>query len=46
VALTSPATFVLAGAAFLAVRYFKIDIFWVFVGGLVIWGGLLALGIR
>lgn len=46
VALTTPATFVLAGAAFLAVRYYKIDIFWVFVGGLVIWGGLLAFGIR
>ena len=46
VALISPVTFALAGAAFLAVRYFKIDIFWVFVGGLVIWGGLLALGFR
>lgn len=46
VALTSPATFVLAGTAFLAVRYYKIDIFWVFVGGLVFWCGLLALGVR
>jgi chromate transporter len=45
-ALTSPAAFALAGAAFIAVRYFKIDIFWVFVGGLVIWSGLLVLGVR
>ncbi len=45
VALTVPVAFVLAGAAFLAVRYFKLDILWVFVGGLSIWEGLLALGL-
>jgi len=45
VALTTSAAFVLAGAAFLAVRYFKLDILWVFAGGLAIWGGLLALGL-
>jgi len=44
VALTGPAAFTLAGAAFVAVRWFKIDILWVFLGGLAVWGGLLALG--
>ncbi len=45
VALTSPAALALAAAAFIAVRYFKIDILWVFLGGVSIWGGLLALGL-
>jgi len=45
VALTSPASLALAGGAFVAVRYFKIDILWVFLGGVTIWGGLLALGL-
>jgi chromate transporter len=45
VALKSPAAFALAGAAFVAVRWFKVDILWVFVGGLTVWGGLLALGL-
>ena len=40
-ALTGPAAFVLAGAAFVAVRWFKVDILWVFGGGLAVWGGLL-----
>jgi chromate transporter len=44
VALISPAAFALAGAAFIAVRWFKIDILWVFLGGLAVWGGLLVLG--
>jgi hypothetical protein len=35
---------VFAGATFIAVRYFKLDILWVFVGGVALWGGLLALG--
>jgi chromate transporter len=45
VALKSPAAFALAGAAFVAVRWFKVDILWVFVGGLTVWGGLLAFGL-
>ena len=45
VALTSPASLALAGGAFIAVRYFKIDIIWVFAGGLAIWGSLLAVGL-
>lgn len=44
VALKNPATIVLAGAAFVAVRWFKIDILWVFLVGITLWGGLLALG--
>jgi hypothetical protein len=27
-----------------AVRWVKIDILWVFLGGVALWGGLLALG--
>ncbi len=45
VALTGPAAFGLAGAAFVAVRWFKIDILWVFLGGLAVWGGLLVFGL-
>jgi len=44
VALTTPAAFALAGAAFVAVRWFKVDILWVFIGGLAVWGGLLIFG--
>jgi chromate transporter len=45
VALTNPVAFALAGAAFVAVRWFKIDILWVFIGGLAVWGSLLAVGL-
>lgn len=45
VALTTPAALALAMAAFIGVRYFKIDILWVFLGGLAVWGGLLVLGL-
>jgi chromate transporter len=45
VALTGPVAFALAGAAFIAVRWFKIDILWVFLGGLAVWGGLLVMGL-
>ncbi len=45
VALTSPTAFALAGTAFVAVRWFKIDILWIFLGGLAVWGGLLAVGL-
>ncbi len=44
VTLKSPAAFALASAAFVAVRWFKTDILWVFLGGIALWGGLLALG--
>ncbi len=45
VALTTPATIVLAAVAFVAVRWFKLDIVWVFVGGIAVWAALLALGL-
>jgi chromate transporter len=45
VALTGPAAFALAGAAFVAVRWFKIDILWIFLVGIAVWAGLLALGL-
>jgi chromate transporter len=44
-ALTGPAAFALAGAAFVTVRWFKVDIIWVFLGGLAVWGGLLVFGL-
>ncbi len=45
VALVTPAALALAAAAFVAVRFFKLDILWTFAGGLALWGGLLALGL-
>jgi chromate transporter len=42
--LHGPAMFALAAAAFVAVRYFKLDIAWVFLGGLAVWGVLLVAG--
>jgi chromate transporter len=45
VALISPAAFALAGAAFIAVRWFKTDILWIFLGGLAVWGSLLVFGL-
>jgi chromate transporter len=44
IGLTMPATFVLAAAAFIAVRFFQLDIVWVFVGGLAMWAIMLGLG--
>ena len=43
VALISPSAFVFAALAFVAVRWFKLDIHWVFAGGLILWYGLMAL---
>ena len=40
-----PYLLALAGAAFCAVRFYKLDLLWVFLGGLAAWGALLALGI-
>ena len=45
VALVTPVALALAAAAFVAVRFFKLDILWVFAGGLAVWGGLLAVGL-
>ena len=43
--ITGPASLALAAGAFISVHYFKLDILWVFLGGLLIWVGVLALGI-
>ena len=37
VSITGPAALTMAAAAFVAVRFFKIDLLWVMVGGLGIW---------
>ena len=41
--MKTPASFGIAAAAFIAVRWFKIDVIFVFAGGLVLWIGLIAL---
>ncbi len=44
-AFTGPAALTLAAAALVAVRYFKLDVVWVFAGGLTLWAVVLALGL-
>jgi chromate transporter len=44
IALTTPARLVFAAAAFVAVRFFRLDIVWVFVGGIALWIVMLGLG--
>ena len=43
--MKTPASFGIAAAAFIAVRWFKIDVIFVFAGGLVLWIGLIVLHI-
>ena len=43
--MKTPASFAFAAAAFIAVRWFKIDVIFVFAGGLVLWIGLIVLHI-
>lgn len=45
VALTTPAALALAAGAFVAARWFKLDVVWIFVGGLALWVALLAIGV-
>jgi chromate transporter len=45
VGIVGPASLALAAGAFVAVRYFKWDVAWVFVVGLMLWAGGMALGI-
>lgn len=45
VALNGPAALALAGTAFIAVRFFKLDTLWVFGGGVVLWSSLLLCGL-
>jgi chromate transporter len=43
--MKTPAAFVFTATAFIAVRWFKIDVIFVFAGGLVLWIGLIAMNI-
>jgi len=43
--ITGPASLALAAGAFIGVHYLKLDILWVFLGGLLVWAGILVLGI-
>jgi chromate transporter len=42
--LTGPALFALAAGAFVAVRFFRLDLAWIFLGGLGMWAIILAAG--
>lgn len=44
-AIISPAALTLAAASLVAVRFLKWDVVWVFVAGLALWAGVLALGL-
>lgn len=44
VGISGPASMVMAAGAFVAIRYFKWDLLWIFAGGLTIWSGLIILG--
>ncbi len=43
--IQGPPSMVLAGAAFVGIRYFKLDLLWVILGGLVLWLAAMAVGI-
>jgi hypothetical protein len=43
--MKSPAAFGMAALAFIAVRWFKLDVIWVFAGGIVLWIALTAVGL-
>jgi chromate transporter len=45
VALNSSPAYAFAALAFVAVRWFKMDIHWIFAGGLLLWCSLMALGL-
>jgi chromate transporter len=44
-AVHTPAALALAAAAFVAVRFFKLDVLWVFAGGLAVWAVAVAVGL-
>jgi chromate transporter len=44
IGINGPASMVMAAGAFVAIRYFKWDLLWIFAGGLAIWSGLIMLG--
>jgi len=43
VSLTGPVALAFVAGAFTAIRFFKLDVIWVFAGGLLLWAGLLVL---
>jgi len=43
--ITGPASLALAAGAFIGAHYLKLDILWIFLGGLLVWAGILALGL-
>jgi len=43
--ITGPAALAFAAGAFLSARYLKLDVLWIFLGGLLLWAGAQALGI-
>jgi chromate transporter len=43
--ISGPASLALAGGAFVGVHYLKWDILWVFLAGLLVWGGILVIGL-
>ena len=45
VGISGSLSLVLAAGAFVAVRYFKWDLLWVFAGGLALWGALVVMGL-
>jgi len=45
IGISGPASMVMAAGAFVAIRYFKWDLLWVFAGGLAVWSGWVMLGI-
>ena len=45
VGIAGPASLALAAGAFVAVRFFRLDILWVFLGGLALWTALMATGV-
>ncbi|RMF00792.1 MAG: chromate efflux transporter [Chloroflexi bacterium] len=45
IGINGPASMVMAAGAFVAIRYFKWDLLWVFAGGLAVWSSLVMLGV-
>ncbi len=44
VGITGFSTLLLAAAAFISIKYFKLDVIWIFLGGLILWAGAIFLG--
>lgn len=43
--MIGPSSFVFAAGAFIAARYYKLDIIWIFLIGLLLWAGAMTLGL-